>query len=81
MYFLFFYFLGRLPGNAQFHPSRHRAIRGFRPDYRQGQPPLHSGSTTIPIAMYGALAKYIRNRTLSAKAIRNTLPFQFTPQL
>ena len=27
-----------------------RAIRGFRPDYRQGQPPI-VGSTTIPIAI------------------------------
>ena len=58
--YLICFFFWAIAGQYSKHRSRHRAVRGFRPDYRQGQPPFHSGSTTIPIAIAEALAKAIR---------------------
>ncbi len=55
------FFIWAIAGQTRYcKRSRHRAVRGFRPVFRQGQPP-NVGSTTIPIAIAEALAKAIRN--------------------
>ena len=64
--FYYFHFFGRFSIEISTLMQSQKSL--FRPGcswvssrLRQGQPP-NVGSTTIPIAMYEALAKYIRNR-------------------